>query len=94
MNWGRGLFRCWLLVAMIWIGMVGFFYYLEPAPVFHFSNADITKVPSSELLAAHHSIRMGQLTYVGVGLGVPFALLLLGAATLWAVRGFQHTKSN
>lgn len=89
MNWSRGLFRCWLLAALTWIGLTALVYYSGGDPVFHFSNSDITKVPTSEFLAAHNSILMRQLTYVGVGLGVPLALLLLGAATLWAARGFK-----
>lgn len=81
LDWRRGLIRLWVLVSFLWAGY--WLYNLQLACAFWFapwceSPAHVDWPNGSMVLGLALVLMSG-----------PALLLLLGLATLWAVRGFR-----
>ena len=83
-----------MVLSVVWLIIIGAAYILQPEPRFRFSDADITKVPEHELLAAVASVRAQQLAFLAAGLGIPTTTFALGWGLLWALRGFRRVTSG
>ena len=100
MNWSRGLFRCWLVLSVFWVVLVG--------AIMHIDREVITLWDAPRLSALNEVVQDGSVSqpslerasrlgkrirkFAVVGLGVPAGVLVFGAAMLWAVRGFAARR--
>jgi hypothetical protein len=100
MNWTRGLFRLWLVLSVLWIGGVaamtwqalpaGTFIDANPPPPgyeIEKPRADLPVAPWIE--AGRAEVRAAAL----VAFIPPGFFLLLGAALIWAGRGFRAERN-
>jgi hypothetical protein len=92
MNWKRGMFRLWLLGAAIWVGYVTWEWWLRRAVElfgflfgFDILGARDARYSDAEIFGylSHNALQV---------VGVPLAVLTLGVATYWAVRGFRKVN--
>jgi hypothetical protein len=113
MNWKRGLFRAWLIIAVCWIAATTFLWWddltcsncavineakklsgYEETTSVRRSDGSVVAVQTHDHAAALRAARLsiwhekGSLI-VGMIIGPPFALILLGSAVLWIGRGFR-----
>lgn len=90
MNWGRGFFRVWVVVSVLWIGGVGvvegpaFLQEVFPPPPQYKLPSEQFKLPSEE--DAVKSV--GVTPFVLHLVSLPLALLLAGLIVGWVGRGF------
>ena len=107
-QWGRGLFRSWLLATVLWVGFAGWAEIdalnLWPsnagAPPFEMTKPiDPTKfntpVTDPVLLAQLNAPDHPQSKLIAVGtvLGPPLFVLIFGFALWWVIRGFKPREN-
>jgi hypothetical protein len=92
MNWGRGFFRVWVVVSVLWIGGVGvvegpaFLHEVFPSPPqFKLASEEQYKLPSER--DAVESV--GVIPFVLHVVSLPLALLVAGLTVGWVGRGFR-----
>lgn len=71
MNWERGLFRLWIVLAVVWVIITA------TLGSQCFITEDCAAGADAAVVAA----------YV---MGVPAGVLFIGAALVWAIRGFKR----
>jgi hypothetical protein len=96
----RGLFRLWLVLSVLWIGGVGFVTWWT-VPIASFDNHAAVmrqELPSIEEAnraieadrRAHNALLKEHLSRASVfAIAPPAFVLALGAALIWAIRGFR-----
>jgi hypothetical protein len=90
MNIGRGLFRLWLIASVVWVG----------ACLLRFDfSCFFGSYPWCEWWMLHrvHYYFSSNNEYVetlALTFGVPIVAFIIGAAILWAVKGFQREKPS
>jgi hypothetical protein len=100
MNWRRGSFRAWLLLAVIWCGLIAVYAWSD----FNTTNMQMTMAtnepgcddPKFIPLSCERQIDVathGSLwAYVIWAMTPPLILLIFGAALGWAVSGFRKQE--
>ena len=89
MNWTRGLLRVWAVLAVCWIGVVG---YLTGGKLGLSNKGFFDPVKYLEGASGPYSFWPDWNSFVAFGetaLLPPFGLLLLGFMVVWAMRGFR-----
>ena len=99
MNLRRGLFRIWIVASLIWF--VGWLWYVRATCI---QSVAAGKQGTSIVQFCYTSLYsdwMGQpqdftfWDYASIGatgIGIPFAVLILGGGILWAADGFRSDK--
>jgi len=97
-TWGRGLFRAWLLVTVLWIGFAGWIE-ISTAPPFDPSKPyNIIEPNGTERDGiidpfAKPPPPKSMLSTAGVFVGPPVIVLIFGLALWWVIRGFRPTQN-
>ena len=103
-NWRRGFFRTWLVLAVAWVGAIGWLEYnnqVDPfAPEVQLNGRSASQLSDYELLALYRKtlvanappreriLALGPRQYAIV-LAPPLALLGLGVILGWIITGFR-----
>ena len=86
MNWKRGLFRLWLIAAVIWMACVGALTWKTLLPS--------TEAEGTFLLPSLREERAIENAHrwiaIAVMAGPPIATYLIGYSLLWAFQGFRR----
>lgn len=97
-NIGRGMFRVWLVISILWIGGMGWYQY-DDAHKVDKNGITIALSKDSEFRIDEHGISQttdkdkGELQMKRIALVVlpPILLLALFPVGCWLVRGFKET---
>ena len=98
MNWRRGLFRLWIVGTALFVLAVAFVSYTEIKEQFDAAAAIAAERPNRPLTDAEVGIG-GPAPWTilamcaGIALGIPLAVLALGASLVWAFSGFAAKRS-
>jgi len=85
-SWNRGLFRVWIVFAVIWIGAAGWMLYgpsPSPAPDSLYQYDPYARAMSERELFFLEAKRAAWV------FGPPILALFGGLAALWTIRGFR-----
>lgn len=80
-RWGRGLIRLWILATLIWVVILNLWIGIS-TPLFWDNVFHPERYPGSDVA--------GGLTMLAAAVfGPPLAVLVLGLAIAWVLRGFR-----
>jgi len=99
-RWGRGLFRLWIVAALLWIGAVLTVEYRDTAiPSLTKSCSELlsftldstgAKLGPADVARCEQVWHDERIRIAGVALGLPLAALLAGLLLAWIVSGFRR----
>jgi hypothetical protein len=96
MNWNRGLWRIWLVVASVWVA--GTVWALWSEISFPCENPEIQKkevigCTYDKYYPANSTAWLYRQRAAEIALGPPLGLLILGYACAWIMSGFRRDNS-
>jgi hypothetical protein len=101
-NWRRGFLRAWLVLAVTWIGFIGWIEYTSEVDPFTHQviDPDLLKrlnAPHSpppgfviDKASALERVLAHEPYQYGIVLGPPLAVLALGTILGWIIKGFRQ----
>jgi hypothetical protein len=101
MNLRRGLFRIWIVASLIWF--VGWLAYVwATCTPMHISGTPENEYVQfcytslfQDWMRQRQDFAFWDYASIGAtGIGIPFAVLILGAGFLWAADGFRSDKEK
>lgn len=99
MSWDRGLFRFWIIAAVIWVVIAGWLfwsgcYFFPDSPFNPICDTGEFRqgIPVAGLLRQFSA--WDWVRWIWFAAWPPLALLTLGYAARWALQGFGRRNSN
>ena len=92
MKRSRRLVWAWVAFAAICVVAVTTAYFVQSEPLHSPGDPGATEVVGQRLLNIVWAHRLYQLQFVGLGIGVPLAVLLLGAIGRWIGNGLKKPR--
>ena len=89
-NLGRGLFRVWMVVSLLWMGW-NIWYFFDLDCLFGLSARCYSRIilnPNYVDPVNHY------LVFALKAFGLPLSALVVGAAAFWTLSGFQRDRTS
>ena len=94
MNWRRGLFRLWIVGAVLFVIAVAFISYTEIKEQFDAAAAIAAeRLTDAEVGIGGPAPWTILAMWASIAFGIPLAVLILGASLVWAFSGLAAKRS-